>query len=160
MIVSANPLATVHRNLITTLGARLRLPAVYPFRFFVSDGGLISYGPDIIKEYERAAIYVDRILKGRARNSLIGARPRRRRDRMRAWSSSRPADRSAGRGLLELPELRREAFTKVASGRECNRETHRANGNPAAGGPWRGSVAPLLDSHGGDLKEGPLNQRT
>jgi putative ABC transport system substrate-binding protein len=64
LILSANPFATVHRNLIIALGARLRLPAVYPFRFFVSDGGLISYGPDIINEYERAADYVDRILKG------------------------------------------------------------------------------------------------
>jgi putative ABC transport system substrate-binding protein len=40
------------------------LPAVYPFRFFVTTGGLISYGPDIIDQYRRAASYVDRILKG------------------------------------------------------------------------------------------------
>jgi putative tryptophan/tyrosine transport system substrate-binding protein len=64
LIVVANPLATVHRNLIITLAARHRLPAVYPFRFFVTTGGLISYGPDIIDQYRRAASYVDRILKG------------------------------------------------------------------------------------------------
>jgi putative tryptophan/tyrosine transport system substrate-binding protein len=54
----------VHRDLITTLAARHRLPAVYPFRYFVTAGGLISYGPDRVDEYRRAASYVDRILKG------------------------------------------------------------------------------------------------
>ena len=44
--------------------ARHRLPAVYPYRFFVSAGGLMSYGPDNIEQYRRAAGYVDRILKG------------------------------------------------------------------------------------------------
>ena len=56
--------ATVHREVIITLAARHRLPAVYPFRFFVTAGGLISYGPDSIDPYRRAAGYVDRILKG------------------------------------------------------------------------------------------------
>ncbi len=54
----------VHRELVTTLAARHRLPAVYPYRFFVTGGGLISYGPDLISQYRRAAGYVDRILKG------------------------------------------------------------------------------------------------
>ena len=54
----------VHRELIITLAARHRLPAVYPYRFFVAGGGLISYGPDLIDQYRRAAGYVDRILKG------------------------------------------------------------------------------------------------
>jgi putative ABC transport system substrate-binding protein len=44
--------------------ARLRLPAVYPYRYFVTVGGLISYGPDYVDQYYRAAGYVDRILKG------------------------------------------------------------------------------------------------
>ena len=57
-------LTDLHRKLIITLAARLKLPAVYPFRFFVTSGGLISYGPDIIDQYRRAAGYVDRILKG------------------------------------------------------------------------------------------------
>jgi putative tryptophan/tyrosine transport system substrate-binding protein len=70
LIVSANPLATRHRTLIITLAARLRVPGVYPFRFFVGDGGLISYGPDIINEYRRAAEYVDRILRGEKPSDL------------------------------------------------------------------------------------------
>ena len=53
-----------HRNLIIALAARLRLPAVYPYRFFVTVGGLISYGPDFVDQYRQAAGYVDRILKG------------------------------------------------------------------------------------------------
>jgi putative ABC transport system substrate-binding protein len=64
LIVPATPLAAVHRQLIITLAARHRLPAVYPLRFFVKDGGLISYGPDITDSYRSAAGYVDRILKG------------------------------------------------------------------------------------------------
>ena len=54
----------LHRNLIVTLAARHRLPAVYPFRVFVAGGGLISYGTDQVDHYRRAAGYVDRILKG------------------------------------------------------------------------------------------------
>ena len=46
------------------LSAKHRLPAVYPYRFFVTGGGLISYGPDLVSQYRRAAGYVDRILKG------------------------------------------------------------------------------------------------
>jgi putative tryptophan/tyrosine transport system substrate-binding protein len=56
--------SSTRRGLIVTLAARHRLPAVYPFRYFVADGGLISYGPDPIDQYRRAAGYVDRILKG------------------------------------------------------------------------------------------------
>jgi ABC-type uncharacterized transport system substrate-binding protein len=64
LIVTGSSLATVHRELITTLAARYRLPAVYPQRSFVTVGGLISYGPDSIDPYRQAAGYVDRILKG------------------------------------------------------------------------------------------------
>ena len=64
LIVSSNALASVHRNLIVTLAARHRLPAVYPFRFFVTIGGSASYGPDTIDPHHRAAGYSDRILKG------------------------------------------------------------------------------------------------
>jgi putative ABC transport system substrate-binding protein len=53
-----------HPDVITGLAARYRLPAVYPFRYFVAAGGLLSYGPDIIGEYRPAMSYVDRILKG------------------------------------------------------------------------------------------------
>ena len=64
LIVTASALAIVHRDLIITLAARHKLPAVYPYRYFVAGGGLISYGPDTIDQYRRAAGYVDRILKG------------------------------------------------------------------------------------------------
>jgi putative tryptophan/tyrosine transport system substrate-binding protein len=64
LIVTSNALALVHRNLIVTLAARHRLPTIYPFRFFVTAGGLASYGPDSIDPHRRAASYVDRILKG------------------------------------------------------------------------------------------------
>ena len=64
LIVQASPLATVHRDLIVTLAARYKLPAVYPERHFVAAGGLISYGPDFADQYRQAAGYVDRILKG------------------------------------------------------------------------------------------------
>jgi len=53
-----------HRELIIMLAARHRLPAVYFFRYYVTSGGLISYGPDAIDQFRRAARYVDRILKG------------------------------------------------------------------------------------------------
>ena len=64
VIVTPSSLAIVHRELIITLAARFRLPAIYPFRYFVTEGGLISYGPDVVDQYRRAAGYVDRILKG------------------------------------------------------------------------------------------------
>jgi ABC-type uncharacterized transport system substrate-binding protein len=64
LIVAASPLAIVHRELIIALAARHRLPAIYFQRAFVAGGGLVSYGPDPINPYQRAAGYVDRILKG------------------------------------------------------------------------------------------------
>jgi putative tryptophan/tyrosine transport system substrate-binding protein len=53
-----------HRGVIIPLAARLRLPSIYPYRYYTVDGGLVSYGPDPIDQYRRAAAYVDRILKG------------------------------------------------------------------------------------------------
>jgi putative tryptophan/tyrosine transport system substrate-binding protein len=64
LIVTASGLRDSDGHLIVTLAARYRLPAVYPFAFFVTDGGLISYGPSSTDQYRRAAQYVDRILKG------------------------------------------------------------------------------------------------
>jgi putative ABC transport system substrate-binding protein len=64
MIVTGSVLAAVHRDLIVTLAARHKLPAVYFGRHFVTGGGLISYGPDFVDQHRRAAGYVDRILKG------------------------------------------------------------------------------------------------
>jgi putative tryptophan/tyrosine transport system substrate-binding protein len=62
--VTASALAVVHRDLIIPLAAQHKLPAVYYERNFVAGGGLISYGPDYLEQYRRAAGYVDRILKG------------------------------------------------------------------------------------------------
>jgi putative ABC transport system substrate-binding protein len=59
-----NAPATIHRQTIIASAARHRLPAIYPFRYFAADGGLMSYGADLTIQYRRAAGYVDRILKG------------------------------------------------------------------------------------------------
>jgi putative tryptophan/tyrosine transport system substrate-binding protein len=64
LIVPASALTTVHRELIIKLAAQRKLPAVYFERSFVTGGGLISYGPDLVDQYRRGAGYVDRILKG------------------------------------------------------------------------------------------------
>jgi ABC-type uncharacterized transport system substrate-binding protein len=64
LIVGRNALLIAQRDLIIALAAKHRLPAVYPLRLFVAGGGLLSYGPDIVDQYRRAAGYVDRILKG------------------------------------------------------------------------------------------------
>jgi ABC-type uncharacterized transport system substrate-binding protein len=64
LIASASPLSLVHRERIVALAARHKLPTVYFLREFVTDGGLISYGPDMADQFRRAASYVDRILKG------------------------------------------------------------------------------------------------
>ena len=64
LIVTSNAWGIVHRDLIIALASRHRLPVVYPFRVFISAGGLVSYGPDTIDPHRRAADYVDRILRG------------------------------------------------------------------------------------------------
>ena len=64
LIVTSAPLASLHRGLIISLADRLRLPAIYASRHFVTAGGLICYGPDLIDQFRRTGSYVDRILKG------------------------------------------------------------------------------------------------
>ena len=64
LIVTPSASTTRHRDLIVTLAAQHKLPAVYANRYFITGGGLISYGPDFIDQYRQAAGYVDRILKG------------------------------------------------------------------------------------------------
>jgi putative ABC transport system substrate-binding protein len=64
LIVTSSRLARLHRQLIVSLAARNRLPAIYAFHVYVAEGGLSFYGPDAIEPYRRAANYVDRILKG------------------------------------------------------------------------------------------------
>jgi putative ABC transport system substrate-binding protein len=64
LIVTASSSSVIHRDLIVRLAARHGLPAIYPARYFPDIGGLISYGPDLLDQYRRAAGYADRILKG------------------------------------------------------------------------------------------------
>jgi putative tryptophan/tyrosine transport system substrate-binding protein len=64
VIITASSPAETHRDLLLSLARQLRLPTVSPFRYFTSNGGLASYGPDTNDGYERAATYVDRVLKG------------------------------------------------------------------------------------------------
>jgi putative ABC transport system substrate-binding protein len=60
----------VHRDLIIRLAALHKLPAIYYERYFVTAGGLVSYGPDLVDQFRRAASYVDRILKGEKASDL------------------------------------------------------------------------------------------
>jgi ABC-type uncharacterized transport system substrate-binding protein len=64
LIVTGGPLSVVNRDLIVALAARHKMPAIYFERHFVTFGGLISYGPDLVDQYRRSAAYVDRILRG------------------------------------------------------------------------------------------------
>jgi putative ABC transport system substrate-binding protein len=64
LIVTASQFGSNHTELISGLAARHRLPAVYPYRYFSAVGGLVSYGSDLLDEYRRTAVYVDRILRG------------------------------------------------------------------------------------------------
>ncbi len=70
LILTGSALAVVHQNLVVALAAHHKLPAVYYRRYFVTSGGLISYGPDIDEQYRGAARYVDRILKGEKPSDL------------------------------------------------------------------------------------------
>jgi putative tryptophan/tyrosine transport system substrate-binding protein len=64
LIVTASAFANVHRELLITLAARHKLPAIYFARYFVDDGGLMSYGTDLVEQFRQAATYADRILRG------------------------------------------------------------------------------------------------
>ena len=64
LVVLPSAMTILHRDLIIALTARHRLPTVYPYRFFASSGGFISYGVDLAEQYRQAAGYVDRILRG------------------------------------------------------------------------------------------------
>jgi ABC-type uncharacterized transport system substrate-binding protein len=65
----------INRESIIALAARYRLPAVYPFRYFAADGGLMSYGTEVLETYRQAASYVDRILKGEKPSELPVKQP-------------------------------------------------------------------------------------
>ena len=64
LVVTSSPFGTNHPGAVAALASRYKLPAVYPFRYYVSAGGLASYGPDNVSQFRPAAEYVDRILKG------------------------------------------------------------------------------------------------
>jgi putative ABC transport system substrate-binding protein len=64
VVVFGDPLAFLHRRLISELAAQYRLPAISPFREFADAGGLLSYGPNLTDYWRRAAVYIDKILKG------------------------------------------------------------------------------------------------
>jgi putative ABC transport system substrate-binding protein len=64
LVVSPEPFMAVHRALIISAAARNNVPAVYVFSYFARDGGLLSYGVDLVDLWRRAATYVDRILRG------------------------------------------------------------------------------------------------
>ena len=64
LIILPDPVFAASRRLIIELAAKYSIPAVYPFRFFADDGGLLSYGVDVPDQMRRAAFYIDRILKG------------------------------------------------------------------------------------------------
>jgi putative ABC transport system substrate-binding protein len=70
LVVMTDSFLVTHREKITSLAARYRLPAVYPFRDFIELGGLLSYGNDLLHSFQRAATYADRILKGATPNEL------------------------------------------------------------------------------------------
>jgi putative ABC transport system substrate-binding protein len=75
LIVTGSGLTLLHRNLIIRLAAQYKLPAIYNARYFVADGGLMSYGADSLDGLRRAANYVDHILKGEKPTSQCSRRP-------------------------------------------------------------------------------------
>ena len=77
LIVTGSPAALVHRELIVSLAARHRLPAVYNSRVYAASGGVISFGPDFVDQSRLAAGYVDRILKGEKPSDLPVQAPTR-----------------------------------------------------------------------------------
>ena len=70
LIVEPDAFTTANRSLIISLAARHRLPAIYPYRYFAADGGLLSYGPDFNEPWRRAPSYVDKIIKGASPGDL------------------------------------------------------------------------------------------
>jgi hypothetical protein len=108
--IRARSYHALHRDLIITIAARHRLPTVYPFRYHVTSGSLISYGPDTIDPYRRAAGYVDRILKGEKPADLrCRCRP------STSWrSTSRPRRRSASKCRRRCSRARTRCWNETA----------------------------------------------
>ena len=118
LIVTASAPTAVHRELIIGLAARHRLPAVYAYRYHVTSGGLISYGPDTIDPYRRAAGYVDRILKGEkpSESARAGA------DQIRAGHQSQDREGARPRGAADAarPRRRGDRMIDAASSSRCS----------------------------------------
>jgi hypothetical protein len=121
LIVLNSVASSIHHKLITDLAARLRLPAIYPYRFFVADGGLVSYGVDNHDLWQKAAGYVDRILKGAKPAELPVQEPtkfelainlKRRGDRMKGAMSAYGTFEKLRANLRGFPEN----LTKVPFG--------------------------------------------
>src|SRR5262249_34298452 len=96
LILTGSAFAILRRDLIIALAARHKLPAIYYDRYFIAAGGLISYGPDNVGLFRRAASYVDRILKGEeprfsAKHSASPSPRRSQSSRSRRSSRSQPA---------------------------------------------------------------------
>jgi putative ABC transport system substrate-binding protein len=77
LIVTPNSAASINRALIVDLAARYKLPAVYPFSYMTTEGGLMSYGPDFVEQFRKAAGYVDRVLRGEKPADLPVQQPTR-----------------------------------------------------------------------------------
>ncbi|HWX84097.1 MAG TPA: ABC transporter substrate-binding protein [Xanthobacteraceae bacterium] len=77
LIVMPDNFTSFHRELIVLLAARLRIPAIYPYRYFVNEGGLLSYGIDVLDLYRRAPDYIDRILHGTTPSDLPVQAPKK-----------------------------------------------------------------------------------
>ena len=92
LIATGGP-AGFHRDLIFKLAVQHRLPAVYPYRYYVDEGGLISYGPDLPGLFRQAAGYVDQSSRARSRPTSLC----RRRQSTNWWSTSKPPRRSASK---------------------------------------------------------------
>jgi putative ABC transport system substrate-binding protein len=75
LVVPPDPFLASHLKLILEMAARHQLPAIYPFRYFVGAGGLVSYGPDVDDQFRQAAGYVDRILRGEKPGDLPVQQP-------------------------------------------------------------------------------------
>lgn len=75
MIVMPSPITAVYRSTIITLAAERHIPTVYPYRYFVADGGLMSYGVDLHDQFRQAALYINRILRGAKPSDLPVQQP-------------------------------------------------------------------------------------
>jgi putative tryptophan/tyrosine transport system substrate-binding protein len=166
LIVTASQFAVDRPAVIATLAARYKLPAIYCYQYFVSNGGLISYGPDTIDPYRRAAGYVDRILKGEKPADLPVQAPTKyelainlktakalglavpdtllaRADEVRSKPS---AFEESGYWCQALPAIRNSKIASPRSVRDCESSAGpraATHGSTNAGAPMPPSWAPM-----------------